>query len=198
MRLINAMGHIAYNFSPRCQMWYQRVIETDTTQFASRTVQHTQPSTSSSRKRQWVDEGLDDSPAQFRRVRLRHTPTNRISTTEVKRFKNTRTVLDYITDPHHRQSQSALKTRKRTNADEQSQAIENIVVENKRRREREHRGHDIQWARQMRQKQALCRSHPRIMKLVLGSTTFQITREGLSTVLVTKVPTSSTLWTCTR
>ena len=39
---------------------------------ASTTVQDTQLSTSSSRKRQWVDdEELDDSPAQFRRVRLR-------------------------------------------------------------------------------------------------------------------------------
>lgn len=82
MRMIHATRPIAYYWSPRCQMWYQRVIETDTTQFASTivqngwqlspstagtTVQGTQVSTTFSQDRQCVD----DSPAQFRRVRLR-------------------------------------------------------------------------------------------------------------------------------
>ena len=72
MRMINAIRHIAYFCSPTCQMWYQRVIESNATQSASRTVQDTQLSTSSSRKQQWVDDKqLDDSPAQFRRVRLK-------------------------------------------------------------------------------------------------------------------------------
>ena len=75
MRMINAIRHIAYYGSPSCEMWYQRVIEMNPPESASTTVQDTQPSTSSSRKRQWVDdEGLDDSPGQFRRVRLRHIP----------------------------------------------------------------------------------------------------------------------------
>ena len=73
MRMISAIRHIAYSRSPSCQMWYQRVIEMNPPESASTTVQDTQPSTSSSRKRQWVDEEeLDDSPGQFRRVRLRH------------------------------------------------------------------------------------------------------------------------------
>ena len=81
MRMTNAIRLIAYSRSPRCQMWYQRVIETDTTQSASTTVRHkplststastavqyTPVATSLSRDRQCVD----DSPAQFRRVRLR-------------------------------------------------------------------------------------------------------------------------------
>ena len=75
MPMINATRHNAYYCSPRCQMRYQRVIEMNPPESTGTTVQDTQLSTSSSRKRQWVDEEeLDDSPAQFRRVRLRHIP----------------------------------------------------------------------------------------------------------------------------
>ena len=72
MRMVNAIGHIAYYCSPRCQMWYQRVTEMDPPKSASTTVQDTPLSKSNQQKRQGVDgEEPDDSPAQFRRVRMR-------------------------------------------------------------------------------------------------------------------------------
>ena len=72
MRMINAIRQIANYRSPRCQMWYQRVIEMRSPDFESTTVQDIQPSTSSSQQRKWVDDKeLEDSPAQFRRVRLK-------------------------------------------------------------------------------------------------------------------------------
>ena len=88
MPVIIAIRRIAYSRSPGCQMWYQRVTETTPPEFASTTVQDRQQSTSSSRQRQWVDdEEPEDSPAQFRRVRLRcgrEFPDQRDPVTEIE------------------------------------------------------------------------------------------------------------------
>ena len=66
-------------------MWYQRVLETITTEPIPMTtiepkviVQDTQLPTSRPRKRQRIDdEDSDDEPAQFRRVRLRYWDQDR-------------------------------------------------------------------------------------------------------------------------
>ena len=80
MATIHFVGQIAYFRSPRCKRWYQRVLETITTEpipistiDPKVVVQDTQLPTSRPRKRQRIDdEDSDDNPAQFRRVRLRY------------------------------------------------------------------------------------------------------------------------------
>ena len=70
--IICVIGQTAYYHSPRCQMWYQRVIEIETNEPASMTMHDTQLSMPHVRKQQGNEnEELNDNPAQFRRVRLR-------------------------------------------------------------------------------------------------------------------------------
>ena len=80
MLKICLLGQITYLRSPRCELWYQRVLEESTTELkTARTFepevigQRTQVPRLRSRKRQWKnDEESDDNPALFRRVRVRY------------------------------------------------------------------------------------------------------------------------------
>lgn len=74
------VGQTAYSCSPRCRLWYQRIMETTTTEQTTRNtvdpevdLQDSQLSTPRPLKRQRLDDGEpDDNPAHFRRVRLRY------------------------------------------------------------------------------------------------------------------------------
>ena len=77
---IHYFGRTAYLRSPGCKMWYQRVLETSTTEIIPMTtiepkavLQDRQLPMSRPQKRLRIDdEDSDDNPAQFRRVRLRY------------------------------------------------------------------------------------------------------------------------------
>ena len=79
MSTTRAVDQVAYFRSPKCKIWYQRVMETTEPKPRSMTepelgVRAEQPPIRHSRKRQLRDEEeFDDDPAQFRRVRLKYS-----------------------------------------------------------------------------------------------------------------------------
>ena len=75
------LGQDIYFCSPRCEIWYQRVVETSTTESKQRSMieagaimqDNTSAAPHSQKRQRNREEEFDEVPANFRRVRLRYS-----------------------------------------------------------------------------------------------------------------------------